>query len=53
MPRKNSSIKAVRSFRLSLECVRQLNAHVGQIAHIKRFMAHSGEGISAGKSIVH
>jgi len=24
MPRKNSSTKAVRSFRLSLECVRQL-----------------------------
>lgn len=24
MPKKNSSIKAVRSFRLSLECVRQL-----------------------------
>jgi len=24
MPRKNSSIKPVRSFRLSLECVRQL-----------------------------
>jgi hypothetical protein len=24
MPRKNSSTKAVRSFRLSLECIRQL-----------------------------
>ena len=24
MPRKNSSTKSVRSFRLSLECVRQL-----------------------------
>ena len=29
MPKKNSSTKAVRSFRLSLECVRQLKGMSG------------------------
>lgn len=28
-------------------------AYIGQIAHNKRLIAHSGEGISAGKIIVH
>jgi hypothetical protein len=31
MPRKNSSTKAVRSFRLSLECVRQLKELSGNM----------------------
>ena len=35
-----------------IELCHPMPAHVGQIAHIKRFMAHSGAGISAGKSIV-